>query len=76
MVLETEQSKASKTRRAKGMVPNRLRKCGHFIYSHVEGIIVGLSIMSFENRHNLQVQNFFQKVVLSGCLAWRKLVAP
>ena len=57
MVLETEQSKASKTRRAKGMVPNRLRKCGHFIYSHVEGIIVGLSIMSFENRHNLQVQS-------------------
>jgi len=28
--------------------------------------------MLFENRHNLQVK----KVVLSGCLAWQKLMAP
>ena len=41
-----------------------------YICSHVDGIIVELSIMLFENRHNLQVQNFFQKVVLSGGLAW------
>jgi len=67
----------SKTQRAEGVVPNRLRKCGRLIYSHVDGIIVGLSIMSFENCHNLlQVQNFFEKVVLSGCLAWQKLMAP
>ena len=76
MVLETEGSKVSKIRRAEGMVPNRLRKCRHLIYRHVDGIIVGFSIMSFENRHHLQVWNFFEKVVLSGCLAWQKLMAP
>jgi len=52
VVLEMERSEVSKTR-AEGEVPNRLRKCGCLIYSHVDGIIVGLSIMSFENRHNL-----------------------
>ena len=47
------------------MVPNRLRKCECLIYSHVDGIIVGLSIISFENRNNPQLQNLFEKVVLS-----------
>jgi len=61
VVLETERSEVSKTRRAEGMVPNQLRKCGRLIYSHIDGIIVGLSIMSFENCHNLQVQNFSRK---------------
>ena len=61
MLVETEQSEVSKTQRAKGIVPNRLRKCRHFIYSHEDGIIVGLSVMLLENRHNLQVQNFFRE---------------
>jgi len=47
----------------------KTKQSGCLIYSHVDGIIVGLSIMSFENRHNLQVQNLFKKVVFSGCLA-------
>jgi len=76
VVLETEQSEVSKTRRAEDMVPNPLRKCGRLLCSHVDGIIVGLSIMLFENRHNLQVQNFFQKVILSSCLGWQKLMMP
>ena len=74
MVLETEQREISRI--AEGVAPNQLRECGRFIYSHVDAIIVGLSIMLFENRHNLQVQNFFEKVVLSGCLAWQKLMVP
>ena len=47
--------------RAEGVVPNRLRKCGRLIYSHVDGIIVGLSIMSFENRHNLHKYRSFSR---------------
>ena len=39
----------SKTQRAEDVVPNQLRKCGHYIYRYVGGTIVGLSYMSFQN---------------------------
>ena len=38
----------SKTRRAEGVVPNRLRKCGRYIYRYVGETIVGLSYMPFQ----------------------------
>ena len=58
MVLETERrSSVSKTRRAEGVVPNRLRKCGHYIYRYVGGTIVGLSYMSFQNRHSVKTSH-------------------
>ena len=54
MVLETERSKVSKTRKAEGVVPNQLRKCGRYIYRYVGGTIVGLGYMSFQNRHSVK----------------------
>ena len=57
MVLETERSEVSKTRRAEGMVPNQLRKCGRYIYRYVGGTIVGLSYMSFQNRHSVKTSH-------------------
>ena len=47
----------SKTRRAEGVVPNRLRKCGRYIYRYVGGTIVGLSYMSFQNRHSVKTSH-------------------
>ena len=44
----------SKTQRAEGVVPNQLRKCRHCIYWYVGGTIVGLSYMSFQNRHSVK----------------------
>ena len=66
----------AETQRLEVVFPNRLRKCRRLKHCHVNGIIVGLSVMSFENCHNLQAQNVFKKVVLSGYLAWQKLMAP
>ena len=57
MVLETKRSEVSKTRRAEGVVPNRLRKCGRYIYRYVGGTIVGLSYMSFQNRHSVKTSH-------------------
>ena len=48
MILETERSEVSKLRRAEGVVPNRLRKCGLYIYRYVGGTIVGLSYNRFK----------------------------
>ena len=39
------------------MVPNRLRKCGHYIYCYVGGSIVRLSYMSFQNRHSAKTSH-------------------
>ena len=45
----------SKTRRAKGVVPNRLKKMrALYIYRYVGGTIVGLSYMSFQNCHSVK----------------------
>ena len=57
MVLETLLRSVSKTQRAEGMVPNRLRKCGRYIYRYVGGTIVGLSYMSFQNRHSVKTSH-------------------
>ena len=53
MVLETERSEVSKTRRAEGVVPNRLRKCGRYIYRYVGGT----TVMSFQNRHSVKTSH-------------------
>ena len=42
---------------ADGVVPNRLRKCGRYIYHYVGGTIVGLSYMSFQNRHSVKTSH-------------------
>ena len=39
------------------MVPNRLRKSGRDIYRYVGEIIVGLSYMSFQNRHSVKTRH-------------------
>jgi len=70
VVLETERSEISKTQRAEGVVPNRIRKCGRLICSHVDEIIVGLSICHLKIVTIYKYRIFFQKVVLSVCLAW------
>ena len=54
MLLETERSEVSKTRRAEGVVP---RKCGLYIYRYVGGTVVGLSYMSFQNRHSVKTSH-------------------
>ena len=46
-----------KTRRAEGVVPTRLRKCGRYIYRYVGGTIVGLSYMPFQNRHSVKTSH-------------------